>query len=420
MQQATQSGHVSFLGALARHKVLCLVVPIVVAAVAAGGAFLIPKTYEAKAVISLVNIDLGANQINMRLPPPKDLAAFFRTGAMIDSLHEKFKGRLPANSHKNALYSAFSVNSAKDSSTIEIRTVFNDAELAAEVATFIAETGTKDYLERFRGTYSLMIQDLQRQGADTLVEADKAESAYRDFVTASNVDSFRRRVESLRSLRNEQETRKAKLAVELAKVQGEIQTWEQAASSQPPLVQIKRSLAANAELQQATAKATSRPVEDLLGLTLMDSVVNPLYVQIQSALANARSLEQSLVAEKKALEDVTKKAEEELSDCQQRLTEAESRLRELDFRREQAKVAARTAANRLNERLTVGMWPPQNVTIVPAYPPVGPAWPNKKLITASAFIAAFVLMWLVAAVIEGHRREVASRSAERELQSVEA
>ncbi len=407
MTETKTTESVNYLDALLEHKVKCILIPIALGIVGFFTSALLPKTYEAQAGVAVTNVDFGINQMNLRGLPVKGLLAFFKSGNVVEKAMSEFK--LTDDPYNCTRYEfhhdVLDVETPRDTQTIEIRVKLREAGLASEVANYVALQGVKDYTQEMKKQYDDMLTLLQTETTANQAELKTTESALEKFHSEKKLETLRSQMKVQQDMLVARNSRREHIETELPGLEQLIASYEQSLAKEEKIIPLERSVARNPLLQQALAKQQGKPVEELTQLTMKESQFNPVYLRVSAELIEAVAKRESLKAELKAIKQSGDAAQKLLTTLQPELAGGERELRGLEFTRDRTKDAVAMSLDKLQDKRTVGIWPPQHLTVLAGSPPDKPYFPNRKLIALITLLAGFVLMWGLAIFLETPRPE---------------
>ena len=167
-------------------------------------------------------------------------------------------------------------------------------------------------------------------------ELAKAQADLEAFRKRSRIDTLRAEVAVQQELKSKREADRTGLKSQQAGIREKIDALKKLLAEESPTVKLDRSLVKDPAFQQALAKLTGKAVEELLALTMTESVVNRVYVALREALANATSEDRRMTGQLAAMGQAAKEGDVKLAVLQDRLFTQERELAALTLQQELA------------------------------------------------------------------------------------
>ncbi len=429
----------SYLHAIRRHKKLCLLGPLVLAVAAYLLGYILPKRYRSEATVVVNRISITGYPVSATELPLGSIVNWFKDRTIMDRVHEQFelaeRCKVGADTFAGAL---LTVGARPRDNTIVIVAELPQAQLAADVATAVAEYGRDKYLQDMTQQYDAMSARLLDRDALAEAEYTQAEGLLEELKTEKHIEVLTGQVENWRELRQEREVDLIQLDSRLKLLEGRIRTYSQqwekiapaVATGEPPVdedpqlrrslkeleaveaglaafhqahkletlrskidvlqgtraryqsrresinvalqadremiaelrraiegepgvIELSRKLVDNPAFQQIFSRLSGKAQEELAGLELSESVLNPVHVYLNELLLRKTVEEKRLLGELAAMDGAEQINNKRLAGSQDELIAAERILEDLQRRREVLlarfeKMVAAAAAGRIN------------------------------------------------------------------------
>lgn len=381
-----------YLSALWRARLLVLGVTLVAAAAAAGWSLMAPRQYKASMTIAVGQSKLSETQQTQ--VTPASFIPLLRSRSVGQTLIREFTLDQPPHSLNASRLVQGSVDASdvRNTNLISVSVTLRDAELAARVASRLAElavqtagTITEDEGARARDLVKQQLDEAKRK-------FDEATTRYREYRERAQVEGLRKDIEALLGERGGL----LELRVRIEALKAKLARAEQELGGRTRIDTVSRSIDTDPAMMEASKTVAAPGDRTVLGLKMENEFVNPVYEQLDQTVASGRVELAEL--ERRLAQLATDRKVDALSLPQlTRLYEHESALATLEVELQIARAGYTTLAERYElVRLDVAgrsTW----LTVID--PPVAPDLPESRHVARNTVLAGLLAFLLSVAAI---------------------
>jgi capsular polysaccharide biosynthesis protein len=169
---------------------------------------------------------------------------------------------------------------------------------------------------------------------DAMARWAAAEADLENFELETKIQTLRKEFDLQLETRILLQRRLVLLRTELASVGECLRSLQDFLKTEPETIKLDRQLATDPVYQQALAKVSGKSLEELLGLKLMESVLNPVHQAVKEKVLETMAEQSKLNGELPAVEQAEREGSATLAELQERLIRGERVLRSLTLKRD--------------------------------------------------------------------------------------
>lgn len=381
--------------------------------------FILPPVYEAKAVLIVTQPadkqqtrqqEQGLEQVVgtvSRLPQMtvNTYVGQVKTEAVLERVIKKLNLD-PVLYTPAGLGKMVQATAVKDTNLIEIKVRHSDAKLAADIANTLAQEFLAFISENNQAQMAKSVEFLEQQRQNVQNDLAKAAAALKDFNSKPRgVDLLQKETEKRMADLTEYQSQLNQAQVELDQLEAARASLAARLASTPPTIKVKKPVSPETLALVETMRregGQERPAPEI-PLTVTAEEVNPVYVNLQQALAE----KEAAIAEKEAqmaglrriIADVQKGLEQLQAELTAKSTERSRLQRQVQQLEEaEALLAEKITETKVARSLDLGA--ASLLLAAPALVPDHPVKPNKKLNLAVAAAVGLVVAVGLALLME--------------------
>jgi polysaccharide biosynthesis transport protein len=393
--------------------------PIVLGTLLSAGAALavsliIPNTYQATTTLMVTRSKFGSEQSL----GPQQLALTAKTfegiirnrGAMGDAV-EAFKlGEAPYFTKPRDLMERVETSAVKDTSLLTVAVEFRDAEMAADIANFLAKRAIELNNTLNEGEIGESRTFLETQVERTAASLKEAESALETYQKAANIEIIRKNLEIRLARYGDLEAQRTKVGTDLVAVTAALASLDKSLNEQPTTLTTSRNLVEDPAYQQALAKLPRADVQALLGINMRSEQLNPVSTFVQQKRAEVQRDVSSLTARKQELTELLAENTAALDAVQSEFIEKSTQLQRLTRAYELQRDSYKSLRSRLEAtNIEVASKTSLLKVVDAAVPPLRHLRPRKTLNTMVGAVAGLLCMITTAFLSDYVQRSVKRR-----------
>lgn len=292
-----RDGETDFAASLRRiwqGRVTIALVSVFCAALGAMWSLAAGQYYEGVATVSVTPPTLP-DPTNTLAQVVSRVVTLLPSQKVAEQLVHEFKLDAPprAMSASSFLTSVLTVRAVGDSNLVRVVARTDEPGLAANLANRAASLGINHVLDVAREGFAGAETGLRTVVDEAARHLDDAQTKYRTYRSAAQIDLTKADVDSLLAQRSDFRT----LQLELQQAKARLASAEAELAKRKPLNTLIQSIDSNKQLAEA-ARATGRSSSDLLELQTRTETVNEVFQQLDSKIADSRAeiaaLEQGL------------------------------------------------------------------------------------------------------------------------------
>jgi len=291
----------------------------------------------------------------------------------------------------------------KDTNLIEIKVQHSDPKLAADIANTLAQEFLSFISENSQAQMAKSVEFLEQQRESVQQDLAKAAAALGEFNSKPRgVDLLQKEAEKRMADLTQYQSELTQAQVELAQLEAARAALAERLSSTPPTIKVEKPVSAET-LALVGAGGAGEGSAPATPLTVTVEEVNPVYVNLQQAVAE----KEAAIAEKEAqmagLRSLIAEVQKGLEQLQAELTAKATERSRLERQVKQLEEAEALLAEKITETKVARSMDLGAVSLLlaaPALVPDQPVKPNKKLNLAVAGAVGLVVAVGLALLME--------------------
>lgn len=417
-----------YLRVVWRHRFMIVAVTLITAATAwLVSAFLLPAVFEAKAVLMVMQPaeqrqaqpqkEEGLESVVGTVSRPPEMTVNTYVGQIkTEALLERVIRRLnldPVVYTPGGLAGLVQAQAVKDTNLIEIKVRNRDPNLAADIANALSQEFLAFISENNQAQMAKSVEFLEQQRQNVQKDLAQAAAALKEFNSKPRgVDLLQKETEKRMSDLTEYQSQLNQAQVELAQLEAARAQLAARLAETSPTVKVKKPVSPEALALLETVRREAGQegqARQELPLTVTEEEVNPVYVNLQQALAE----KEAAIAEKEAqmagLRSVIAEVQKGLEQLQAELTAKTTERSRLERQVKQLEEAEALLSQKITEAKVaraMNLGEANLLVVAPAVAPKSPVKPNRQLNTAVAGVLGLMVSVLLAFAWEYFDRTV--------------
>ena len=411
-------GLVDCLEAVRKRKILIVLVTILIIALAGGLTVALPDTYEAEATLfieeSIIPAPKQASQ-----PGPAVLQSLGSTYRRIVASKDIIKEALTELNLDEKTYDfdweklreRVTVETIRGSRLISVTAELPDPEMAKRLASFVAEAAVEKAASASISSETRGKKLLEERLEDARTDLKKATRELRTFLSEAELPSLEKERSTLLNRKSRRERELSQNKIEIEKKRQKLAKVKETLAGQDRTFFLVNSLLQDQAYQEVLSSLTEQESPSLLGLSMRNEMLNPIYMKLEKNRVNIETELGALQAEAEAVKQSLEETKQQLNQVHDRIVELETRKTKLRRTHELKDQIYRNVAQKLDE-LQLELASRTNALKLVDEPltPTRPSGLGGKHIMAAGSVAGVLLALLLACFLE--YIEIAVRTAE--------
>ena len=355
-----------YLRFVRRHRALLIGLPLLIGALAAGATLLKPRTYVGSLTVAVSK----SNENGDVTVSGAGFVPYVQNNGILDQVIREFKlDAPPYNLSRTALLrDHYEVEPIRSTNLVVLKLRLGDPQMIARVLNRVASLA----VDLMRNTTTSLVGQMQESLRTQLQQAESqmraADTALRNFKTASQIELLRKDVDSILDQRG----RLLGLSVAISEERSKLAKSQAELQARKPIQELRRTIDEEPALSEAARQRQGGAGTGLVGLAMRSEFADPVYQQVDEDAAASAAKLAALEEQRRQLVDMRHLNAEQLP-MLNKLYAVEGELANLELRQKLTQTLYTQIANQYElSRLRAVDRGAQMAVVDPALPPDRP------------------------------------------------